>query len=87
MNSGVKPQKKGLYHKISEKTVLAHKFWGDNKYLGTLRPRIALQRHEPIIFFGAQSSLWGHNSRLGGSSSDLGGTAPECRRGLGPAAN
>ena len=26
---------------------------------------------EPVTFFGAQSSLGGHNSRLGGTSSDL----------------
>ena len=32
----------------------------------------------PVNFFGAQSSLGGHNSRLEGTSSDLGGTASEC---------
>ena len=31
---------------------------------------------EPVTFFGAQSSLGGHNSRLGGKSSDLEGEGP-----------
>ena len=35
---------------------------------------------EPLTFFGAQSSLGGHNSRFGG-------TAPECSRGVVPAAS
>ena len=33
----------GLYCKVYEKTTLAHKFWGNNQYFGSLRPRIALQ--------------------------------------------
>ena len=33
---------------------------------------------EPVHFFGAQSSLGGHNFRLGGTSSHLGGMAPKC---------
>ena len=33
----------GVYCKIYEKTVLAHEFWGDNQYFGSLSPRIALQ--------------------------------------------
>ena len=33
----------GVFCKIFEKTVLAHEFWGDNQYFGSLRPRIALQ--------------------------------------------
>ena len=32
---------------------------------------------EPVTFFGAQSSLGGHNSCLGGTSSDLGWHGPE----------
>ena len=31
---------------------------------------------KPVTFFGAQSSLGGHDSRLGGTSSDLGGYGP-----------
>ena len=31
---------------------------------------------DPVTFFGAQSSLVGHNSRLGGTSSDLGEHSP-----------
>ena len=33
---------KDLYYKICKKTVLVHEFWGDNQYLGSLRPRTAL---------------------------------------------
>ena len=28
----------GVFCKIFEKTVLAHEFWGDNQYFGSLRP-------------------------------------------------
>ena len=31
---------------------------------------------EPVNFFGAQSSLGGHNSRLEGTNSDFGGHGP-----------
>ena len=41
-NSVVKPQKKGLFYKICKKTVLAQESWGDNQYLGSLRPRTGL---------------------------------------------
>ena len=65
-NSGVKPQKKGLYNKICKKTVLAHEFWGNNQYLGSLRTRIALQSHRACYFllgsilaWGAQAVIWG----------------------------
>ena len=76
-NSGVKPQKKDLYYKICKKTVLAHKLWGDNQYLGSLRPRTALQWRQASYFLWVQSSLGGHSFCLWGTSSDLGGTAPE----------
>ena len=33
----------GVRCKIYEKTLLAHEFWSDNQYFGSLRPRIALQ--------------------------------------------
>ena len=32
-----------VYCEISEKTVLAHEFWGDIQYFGSLRPQTALQ--------------------------------------------
>ena len=70
-NSGVKQQKKGLYCKICEKTVLAHEFWGDNKYFGSLKPRTALQWYQacyflraPIFAWGAQAVIWGHGSGM-----------------------
>ena len=52
-NPGVKPQKKGPYYKICKKAVLSHEFWGNNQYLGSLRPRTALQWHQACYF------LWG----------------------------
>ena len=66
-NFGVKPQKKGLYYKICEKTVLAHEFRGDNQYLGSLRRRTALQWHRASNFVWSTILAWGHNSRLGGA--------------------
>ena len=69
------------------KTVLAPKFWGDNQYLGSLRPQTALQWHKACYFFWGTFHAWGAqflfgrgdtSSNLGGTSSDLGGTAPEC---------
>ena len=77
-NSGVKPQKKkDLYYTFwKKKTVLAHEFWGDNHYLGSLRPQTALSGTEPVTFFGAQSSLGRHSSCLEGTSSDLGRARP-----------
>ena len=85
---GETAKKGSLLQNLQKKTVLAHEVWGDNQYLGSLRPRTALQSTEPVTFFGAQSSLGGHNSCLGGTCSDLGGgTVPECPRGVGPAAS
>ena len=34
--------------------------------------------HEPVNFFGAQSSLGRHNFRLGAQAVIWGGTVPEC---------
>ena len=71
MSSGVKLQKKkGLYSKISEKTVFAHEFWDDNQYFGSYRPRTALQWHRACYFLWSTILAWGQNSRLG--------AAPEC---------
>ena len=57
----------------SAETVLAHEFWGDNQYLGSLRPRTALQWHRAGYFFLGTILAWEHNSCLGGTSCDLGG--------------
>ena len=54
--------KKSLYRKICEKTVLAH----DDQYLGGLSPQTALQWHQACYF------LW--KPRLGGTHFSLGGT-------------
>ena len=79
-NSGVK-QQKGLYCKICEKTVLAHEFWGDNKYFGSLKPRTALQWYQacyflraPIFAWGAQAVIWGHGSGIPPVAPGLGET-------------
>ena len=70
---GLKYKKKGLYYKICKKTVLAHEFSGNNQYLGSLRPRTALQWHQACYF------PWGTIlAGEGGASSDFGSTAPEC---------
>ena len=61
-----------LCYKICEKTVLAHEFQGDNQYLGSLRPRPALQWHracylpwDTIFAWGAQFSFGGPTQWFG----------------------
>ena len=63
---GETTKKRGLNYKICEKTVLAHEFRGDNQYLGSLRPRTALQWQQVCYFLWGTILAWGHNSRLGG---------------------
>ena len=55
----------GLYCKNCENTVLAHEFWGDNQYFGSLSLRTALQWHRACYFFGHNPGLGGHNSCVG----------------------
>ena len=66
------PKKKGLYLKnVTKFGVSPQKNTNLDLDLRTRSP-------EPVNFFGAQSSLGGHNFRLGGTSSQLGGTrSPE----------
>ena len=77
-NSGVKPQKKGsLLQNLQKKTVLAHEFWGDNQYLGSLRPRTALQWHRACYFLWGTILAWGGTILVwGGTSCDFGGHGP-----------
>ena len=76
-NFGVKPQKKiGLHYKICEKTVLAHEFWGDYQYLGSLKPRNALQWHRACYFLWGTILAWGAQFSFGGASSELGKHGP-----------
>ena len=66
MNSGVKPQKKGIFFKICEKTILAHKFWGDNQYFGVSGLELQCSGTKPVTFFRAQSTLVGAQFLFGG---------------------
>ena len=73
MNSGVEPQKKGsLLQNLQKKK----QFLLPNSGVTTSILKVSgLELHssgtEPVTFFGAQSSLGGHDSLLGGHS-------PEC---------
>ena len=77
-NSGVKPQKNGSSLQNLQKTVLALDFWGDNQYLGSLRPRTAFQWHRARYFLLGTILAWGAQFLFGGTNRDLGGTALEC---------
>ena len=46
-----------------KKTVLAHEFWGDNQYLGSLRPRTAVQWHRAYYFLWGTILAWGARPR------------------------
>ena len=80
IRSGVIPQKQmGPHCLICKKTVLAHKFWDDNQYLGSLKPRTVLQGSEPITFFEAQSLLGRDHFSFGGAQAVIwGGTSSKC---------
>ena len=81
-------KKEGLHGRICERTVLAHKFWGDDQDFGGFRPRTALRWHRACYFLcGAILALGGTVLVLGGTSSDLGGHGPGMPpRGAGPGA-
>ena len=85
----VKTKKKGLQSKefyeircestkITKKQFLLANSRAVNTNLGVLGLALHSSSPESVNFFGAQSSLGGHNFRLGGTSSHLGGTSPEC---------
>ena len=71
-------KQKGLYYKICKKTALAHKFWGDNPYLGSIRPRTVLQWHQACYFLWGTILVRGAQFLFGGHMQWFGGTAPEC---------
>ena len=73
-NSGLKPQKKGslLPKSANKETVLAPEFWDDNQYLGSHRPRTALQWHRACYF------LWGTILAWGAQAVIWRGKAPKC---------
>ena len=73
----MKPQKKGLYYKIGEKTDLAHEFCGDNQVSWESQASNCTSVEVSLLFsLGHNPRLGGHNSRLGGTSSDLGEHGP-----------
>ena len=74
------------FTKITKTQLLLTNSRAVNTNLGVLGLDLHSRSPESVNFFGAQSSLGGHNFRLGGTSSHLGGTAPECPppRGAGP---
>ena len=78
-----KTTKKGLYYKSAKKTVLAHEFWGDNQYLGSLRARTCTSVALSLLLslghnfrLGGTILIWGHIFYLGGTFSDLGRHGP-----------
>ena len=73
-NSGVKPQKKNLYHKICKKQFLLTNSGVITSILGVSGLEGHFSGTEFVIFLGAQSSLGGYSSCLGETNSDLGGT-------------
>ena len=77
-NFRMKQKKKDLYYKICKKTVLAHEFWSDNQYLGSLRLQTALQWHRACYFLWGTILAWGAQFLFGGHKQWFGGTAPEC---------
>ena len=77
----------GRYCKISETTVLAHEFQGDNQYLGSLRPRTALQWHRACYFFGGTILAWGAQFSFWGEAVIWGARPQIAPRGVGPAAS
>ena len=77
--SKVKPQQKGVFNaKSGKKQFLLTNSWMTTSILGVSAFELHSSGTVPDTFFGAQSSLWGHNSCLGYTSSDLGGTTPKC---------
>ena len=83
-----KDQKKRSYHKICKKTVLSHEFWGDNQYLGSLRPRTARQWHRASNFLWSTILAWGAQFSFGGAQAVIWGVRPRnAPRGVGPAAS
>ena len=81
---GETTKKMGPHCKICKKNVLAHEFWGDDHYFGSLRPRTALQGHRACYFLWSTILAWGGTIFvLEGTSSDLGSrlrNAPQWRR-------
>ena len=67
-----KDKKKGLITQSAKKRFFLTNFGVVTSILGVSGLKLHASGTEPLTFFGAQSSLGGHNSRLGGSSSDLG---------------
>ena len=56
---GETAKKGSLLQNLQKKTVLAHEVWGDNQYLGSLRPRTALQWHQACYFLWGTILAWG----------------------------
>ena len=73
---GETTKKKIFITKSAKKIGLAHEFWGNNQYLGSLRLRTALQWHRTCYFLWGTILAWEAQFSLGGASSDLGGHGP-----------
>ena len=69
-------RKKGFCCKICEKTVLAHEFWGDNQYFGSVRPRTALQWHQAFYFLWGIILAWGAQFSFGVALAVIWGARP-----------
>ena len=78
----VETTKKGSFLRNLQKTVLAHESWGYNQYLGSLKPRTALQWHRACYFLMGTILAWGAQFFFGGTSSDLGAGMPPVASGL-----
>ena len=59
-------KKESLFQNL-QKTVLAHEFWGDNQFFGSLRSRTALQWHQACYFLWGAFSLGVHKQWFGGA--------------------
>ena len=74
--------------KFTKKPFLLANSRAVNTILGVLGLDLHSSSPEPVTFFGAQSSLGGHNFRLGGHKQSFGGARPKMpSRGAGPEPN
>ena len=86
MNSGVKTTNKRVFiAKSPPKAGLAHEFWSDNQYFGSLRPRTALQEHQASYFLRGTILAWEGTILVWRAQQSFGGARPRnAPRGAGP---
>ena len=80
----MKPQKKVYIAESAKKQFLLTNSGVITSILGVSGLELLSSGTEPVTFFGAQSSLWEHNSRLRGTSSDFGAWPRMPPSGAGP---